>query len=292
MLRSFSRPLGVALVLALATGASAQTTLRYKFQEGDKTEYVSENKVKTTSNVGGINIMMNLDQTIYMTWTVEKVNKDGAAALKIKVDRMVMTVEAPPPIGAATIDSNEKKDPDNILAQQFSKLVRAMAGSEITATMAPTGEFSDVKMPKELDKGFKDLTGGLGVSGGIEQLVGGGLTLPKDAVEKGKTWTSKNEAKTAMGNLNVEMKYTYEGADGDLEKITVIPKMNMEGKGAGPTLKSDDKKSKGTVLFDNRAGRIAEMRTTQVMSGTVEMMGFAINMDLDVTTTLKAKGRK
>ena len=67
-----------------------------------------------------------------------------------------------------TIDSNDKKDSDNILAQQFSKVIRKMAGQEIFATMSPTGEFTDVKYPEGLEKEMKDLTAGLGVGGGVD----------------------------------------------------------------------------------------------------------------------------
>lgn len=285
--------LALAALLILAASAPAQVALRFKFQDGETLSYVSDNKMKIKTDVGGIKINMNMDQTIHMGWTIQKVNADGSARIAVKVTRMIMTVEAPPPLGMAVIDSDDKKDPENLLAQQFSKLVRTMVGQEITATMSPLGEFTDVKTPAELQKGFKEATGGIGLVGGIEQMMGGGLVLLKEEVNKGKSWSHKSDSKSDMLNLTMEMKYTYEGKDGEAEKISVIPKMTIEpGKGGGPNFKSVDGKNKGHILFDSRAGRITEMQTAQSLAGSVEMMGFAINMEMDIATTLRLKGRK
>ena len=35
--------------------------------------------------------------------------------------------------------------------------------------------------------------------------------MPKDAVEKGKSWTQKVSTKTAVGKISGETKFTYDG---------------------------------------------------------------------------------
>jgi len=286
-----------ASALLLVVGgvqAQAQTKLRYKFQEGEQLNYVADTKIKMKNDLGGINIVINVNQKTEMSWKFGKVNSDGSAVVTLKIDRMVMDIDAPPPIGGVTIDSKDEKDSDNILAQQFSKIIRKMAGKEIVATMSPTGDFTDVKYPKDLEKELKDLTQGLGIGGGggLEQFTGGGVILPKEAIEKGKTWDHKAEMKLPAGAANVDTKYTYEGPMGDFEKILVKPKMTIDGAKAGFTMKTNEEKSKGYVLFDNKLGRIAESQVTQAMQMTVEMMGLAINMDMDLTSTLKLKKSK
>ena len=74
--------------------APAQTTLRYKFQEGQVLQYVADTKIKMANDVGGIKIGINVNQKTEMTWTIGKVNSDGAARVGLKIDRMIMEVDA------------------------------------------------------------------------------------------------------------------------------------------------------------------------------------------------------
>lgn len=291
--RSFLCALTLVSVIVGAP-AFAQTKLSYKFQEGQQLNYVADTKIKMKNDLGGINIVINVNQMTEMTWKFGKVNSNGSAVVTLKIDRMVMDIDAPPPIGGVTIDSKDEKDSDNLLAKQFSRIIRKMAGQEIVATMSPTGDFTDVKYPKDLEKELKDLTSGLGIGGGggLEQFTGGGVILPKDAIEKGKSWNHKADMKMPAGTATVDTKYTYDGPMGDFEKILVKPKMSIDGAKAGFTMKTNEEKSKGYVLFDNKMGRIAESQVTQAMQMTVEMMGLAINMDMDLTSTLKLKKSK
>lgn len=286
---------GLAVAFVLATGgtSSAQTTLRYKFKEGDTLDYVSENKTKMSTDLGGVKIAFNIKQYTNMTWKVYKVKADGSAEMGLKIDRIVMDVDGPPPLGAFGIDSNDKKDPDNLLAQQFARLLRKMAGQEIKTTMTPLGELKDVVYPEDLDRTLRDLGQGLGLgggggAGGLEQFTGGGLVVTKDALKKGDSWVHKSGG----DGPKLEMKYTYEGTSGHLEKIAVKPKLLIEGAKAGLTIKSDDKKSMGVLLFDNQDGRLQDAQVTQVMSITVEMMGITIPMNVETTTHLKLKSGK
>ncbi|MFO0969079.1 MAG: hypothetical protein U0793_26290 [Gemmataceae bacterium] len=288
------RGLALTILFAAAVAAEGQTLLRYKFKEGQKLEYTSESKMKMTSDLGGIKIVINMSQNMEMSWKIDKVTSDGSAELVMRLDRMVMDIEAPPPIGAVRVDSNDKMDPENALAQPFIKVVRGLVGKDIKATMTPLGEFKDVKYPADLEKAMKDL-GGLGGAGGggVEQFAGGGVILPKDPVQKDKHWTHKTKTDIPkVGTAKVDTKYTYEGEDGDFQKILIQPKLLIEGEKIGLTLKVDEKKSKGVALFDNQDGRIHEIRTTQFMSANVEQAGLSIPMDMEITSVLKLKGKK
>jgi len=115
--------------------------------------------------------------------------------------------------------------------------------------------------------------------------------LPKEPVKKGDKWSHKSETNIPkIGTAKVEMKYTFDGEDETMQKIQVVPTFLIEGEKAGLTLKVDEKKSKGTVRFNNQDGKINDIRTLQVMSINVEMMGLSIPMTMEMDSHLKLKG--
>src|ERR1700722_12230150 len=110
------------------------------------------------------------------------------------------------------------------------------AGTDMTCTITPTGEMKDVKFSEGAVKKFKALPGG-GVLGAanlgpdsFKSLVGL-VAHSKEAVEKGKTWTQKGEAKTSIGKTTNEMKMTYEGQfvknGRKFDQIAIKPKIEV-----------------------------------------------------------------
>ena len=84
-----------ALWIVPAADASAQTTLRYKFKEGDTLKYTIVQKIKMTMNILGKTIEMSMDQTSEVVWSITSVDDNGNAKIAVKFGRNKMTVENP-----------------------------------------------------------------------------------------------------------------------------------------------------------------------------------------------------
>src|SRR5581483_1081125 len=78
-----------ALALALLAGpANAQTTLRYKFKDGEKLQYVMDQDMKMTMSIGGMDIEMKMKQGMDFNWDIGKVDDQGNAQVRVKVGRV------------------------------------------------------------------------------------------------------------------------------------------------------------------------------------------------------------
>src|SRR5258708_1807184 len=113
MLRPLGRVFWIGLLVAGAAlpsaSAQAQTTLRYKFKEGDKLNYVMEQKQEMAMSFMGNDINTKINQTMDMTWKIGAVDKDGSAKMTQTIDRIRMTMDSP---GAKIeYDTKDGKEP-------------------------------------------------------------------------------------------------------------------------------------------------------------------------------------
>jgi hypothetical protein len=96
--------LGLAAWSLTAAVASAQTTLRYKFKEGDSLKYVLEQKMTMNMNVMGNDIEIKMNQNSDMTWSIGSVDDKGNAKITIKFGRQKMSMDAP--MGKIDVDTD------------------------------------------------------------------------------------------------------------------------------------------------------------------------------------------
>jgi len=292
-----------ALVVAVAAGpAQAQTKLRYKLKEGDKLDYVMDQKMKMSMSVGGKDIDMKINQQMEMTWNVASVDSEGNAKVKMKIGRMKMSMDGP--MGNVDIDSKDDKQPDDPVGMILGQVVSAIAGMEMDFTLSPSGKMTDAKIPEAVLKKLKNLpgadAGGIGnmlSEDNLKNMVQGNLTFPEDAVEKGATWEQKQEVKLPFGKMSGKMKYTYQGEETKgnkaLEKIGYKTNFALEADPKAPfqiNLKGQD--GQGKILFDNKAGRLIENSLEQTMQMTIEVGGMAINQNITQETRVKLKDAK
>jgi len=279
-----------------AAAASAQTTLRYKFKEGETLKYALEQKMKMTMNVAGNNIDMNMNQTSDLSWNIQSVDGKGSAKIAIKFGRNKMSMDSP--MGKIEVDSDNVQEPDDPIGQALYKVIKGLSGLEISGTMSPTGELSDIKLPDKAVKELQNIPGGdafgdMFSPDGLKRMMSqSGLVMPKDAVEKGAKWKSKNETKLPFGKMVAEIDYTYDGPvekDGrSLEKIGVKPKATIEPSPNAPiSLKLKSHEGSGSAFFDNSAGRLLEVTNVQNLEMEIELMGMAISQKMVQTMTMK-----
>jgi hypothetical protein len=282
----------VALTL-LPDPAAAQTTLRYKFKEGETLKYAMDQKMKMTMNIMGKAIEMNMDQTADMTWKIESVDSEGNAKLAIKFGRTKMSMDTP--MGKVQVDSDDTNEPDDPLGKILHGVIKGMSGMAVTGKISTRGEITDIEMPEKVLKQLKNIPGAdqLGdmfSPDGLKRMMGqSGLVLPKEAVAKGDNWKNKVDMKLPFGKIVVQFDYTYDGPKEGLEKVALKPKMTLEPAPNSPfaiTLKNQE--GTGQALFDNATGRLRELTVNQTMEMELEVMGQTLTQRMvqNVTTKL------
>jgi len=289
-----TRLVGLALLFsATAVPAQAQTTLRYKFKPGDKLAYVVENKMSMKLDVAGKEMEMAVSQMMELAWNVESVGSDGKAMIQQKITRIQFAMDGLG--GKIQYDSADGKLPAGPLSDTAGPILKALSGLEVSLSMDPRGEIRDVKVPPAFLKTLKD-NGGGGVEDmfnedAMKKMLGqSSLAFPKEALAKGKTWNQKLSFKAPFGEMRMDNLYTYEGAvqkeDKKLEQISVRPTITLRTDDNVPAaMNLKDGGGKGVAYFDNDAGRLLEMNTTQNM--TMEAGGQTIRLVQNVSMKLK-----
>lgn len=285
--------LTVAALLVVAAPASAQTTLRYKFKQGEKLEYAIENKMSMRLDIGGgKDLEMGVHQTMDMAWNVLSVDSDGKAKINQKLTRMQFSMDTP--MGKVEYDSKTGKLPEGQVGEAIGPIFQALSGLEVTLTMDPRGEISEVKIPEKLLKMLKAPqlpgVGEMFTEDGLKRMMGQSvLPLPMEAVGKGKTWNQTLKFKAAFGEMKMDNTYTYEGpvqkGGKRLEQIAMKPNLSIQADPNVPGMKLKSGEGKGIAYFDAESGKVVEMSMTQNM--TLEAGGQSIRMSQNVVTKLK-----
>ena len=283
-----------------ATPASAQTTLRWKFQEGETLHYTVEEKNNTKTLTNGNKIKYSSDQVMEYSWKVKKVFADGSARVAQKRERVRMKVVAPftnfEYDSAKEPAKTDKKDEQSNPQEEEAKAnFRAMIGVEIDLTMNPLGEVTDVDLPESLLKKLRETARQSGAEGEFseekikESFKHNVIVLPKKPVAEGAAWTGAEELPAPDGKLRHERTYTFKGAvkkNGvtldliDLAtKITFVPDADASGK-----FKVRSAKLSGNFHFDNENGRLVESEQTNLVELEVEENNNKAEQTIQTTT--------
>jgi hypothetical protein len=308
----------VAAVLLAAGVAHGQTLLRYKFNRGDKVNFVMDQKVVMKMSVGGQDIAVTVNMRASMTQEVtsspgnnagggglsgigQKAGQPGTGSADVvqRITHMRCEMTAGPGVNT-TYDSDTNKNPNDQVGQQIAPLFNAIVGSEIKMKISPLGEISNTQLPQALTTAMQNFAaanpgGGGGMSPEqLKRMVEQCIRLPANAVNPGATWTQtlQNDMPPS-GKLEFAYTYRYDGKlerkDGrKLEKITatavgkVIPSPFAP---AQVTIKAQS--LKGTILFDNQMGQIFQTDVVQDMQIEVSAQGQTIPMTLQQTISLR-----
>jgi hypothetical protein len=296
------RAAGIALVASAictllgGTAAQAQTTLTWKFKGGEKLNYITDTDMKQTMSVMGTDIKTMMTQRMEMSWTVKAVQA-GQAELTQKIDQFRQKMEMPGGQGFE-FDSKEGKKPEGPIGQLVGPLFAAMVGAEFSFKMNPQGETSDTKVSEKLMEAIKGnptlaQMGGMFSEEGLKNMIQqSSVSFPKEAISKGKSWDKTVEVKLPFGVMKLETTYTYQGPEtlgnSPLEKIDTKSAVTIEpAANANIALKIKSADVNGTIYFDNKAGRIAELTQTQKMLMEISAAGQTFDSSQEQTTTLK-----
>lgn len=293
-----NRPAILAILTSLTVAGSnfcgADTTLRWKFKEGQSTNYVLEQNFNSKATVMGNTIDTAMKQTVQMDWQVKKAASSGAADLVQRFDRVQMEMKMPG--NDFAFDSKENKVPEGPVGQMMGPVLQAMGGAQFTLSMTPQGETSNVTLPANL----RDAVGAnpqLQTMGFSEEqlkrmIMQGSVTFPAQPVKVGQSWNKDLTMKMPFGTQKVATTYTYQGPTTKngkaFEKIGIKTTVSIEPQAGGPfeiKIKSQD--GKGELLFDNEAGRLDQSSITSNLTMEISAMGQTFDQVVTTNVVLK-----
>jgi hypothetical protein len=268
---------------------AAGLTLRWKFEKGrsfyqevttETNQSMQIGGVDVTTKVMGSDVKQTQSQTFVFSWTPKERDEVGNWILTQRIEAVKMNID----IGGQHIDYDSTKagDAQNPLGDFFKRLV----SSSFAVRLDKNGKVRQVEGVDELFKKssrtdpqmsalLKEIRGDDDISRSVESLL---TALPETPVRVGDTWTRKTELNMGpIGKYDTAYRYTYEGKEGDFDKIKVESTLKYhapaEGSGSLPfQIKKADIKSadgSGTILFDRAKGRIVCSESSLKLEGTL-----------------------
>jgi hypothetical protein len=270
---------------AFVSRVEAQTTLRFKFKEGDTVEYAIDHK-QTFQRTSGKQEKLEFSLNMVVSQQVVGSDQNSSGKVRLVVDRakivsiddlLVGSIEVDS-TGRTTVVPKESKWVTDGFASCFREIIRGMTGAEFAFVMDGRGEIRDVRVPDELNSrfqiGFGEIPRDFFSKEGLKKLVKGPLIFSVEPVREGQSWTQQNSINIWLPHNGGEMAFTYQGRHRgtQLESVTFEPTMSV---GILPRLILSTRilKQNGTgrILFDNDTGRLVELR--QTLEATIEADG-------------------
>jgi hypothetical protein len=282
-------------------------TLRWRFQTGKPYHEEQTTITRQTMNVMGMPITQEQKQTFHFRWTPLE-RKDGIWIIEQKIEGLKMDID----IGGNKIAFDSTRPP--AAATPLAEFFKTLVGSKFKLVVTPRmqvirledhDDFVNklVKANQQMEPLLKQILSDKALRQMADPtfaVINVGEKGP-EAVKKGDKWTRKSEFDMGpIGKYDTTYTYTYEGKDGQLDKIKVetaltytAPGENTPG-GLPFKIKKADLKSKdggGTIWFDNVKGRVdhSEMRMKLDGKLTIEIGGVATEVTLvqEQTTTVR-----
>lgn len=291
-----SRPAAVCFLLLATSGlgstALAQSTLRWKFQEGQTLQVRCVQETDTVMIVNNRRITVAIENQMEMQWEVKKVAEDGSADLEQTFKRLQMkmqTASAPP----IQYDS-EAKEQSSPAAEMVAEHIQPVLAQACSIRINSRGEIQEVKLPPELTKAltgdeaktWKSPFTKEGLEKTLRQVA---VVLPEAAISKGDSWDQRRDIDSPLGRVQLNSKYTYHDSvkqdDRALEELRLTSELKFLTPPPGG-LKLVDQQTTGKLLFDAAAGRLASSQTEQKM--TTERLYRDQKIRVESTSTVTA----
>lgn len=296
--RTLSRPV-VALAVALAasvTPSSAQTTLQYRWTQGDVLLY--RTVLKTTTSVSGGPggpVEQTLTQTQTVKLIVAAVGPDGSATLRQTIEAVSMEINGP--MGKMAYDSTRPPpaSDEDPRSATLAKTFGAMVGEAISVTIAPSGAVRGIagtaKIIDKLMKGLPMDPLAAGLAQNIKSMLSDEALrtsleqsfsrMPAQPVQVGDTWTSEQTLGVdVIGRITGTSTFTLKAIEGSgdaaVARVGVALAIRQEtapGTGASMTVRLGASQGEGELIFHVGKGRVERNSMRTRMPSTVTMRG-------------------
>jgi hypothetical protein len=292
------------LLLVPASGLRGEE-LRYKFEQGQKLHFNLTQQISLAFSGEGVpNETMTLEQVSEMLWTALEVKEDGAARIGQSIERIKMSVTAPPSV-EFQYDSASGEEPTGTTAAKVMPLLTALVGADFEMTMSPRGEVLEVKVPERVAEALQKSAGAaeLGemfTEAGFKKIVQqASPAFPEGDLEPGREWSHVFElpGSSPESKKSATTKYRYIGqeeVDGralDAIAVEMVMDLNMAGltdqAGAEVTITSQE--SEGRMYFDRESGRVHSTAMDVTMDMEIAALGRTINAHLEQSIKVNVK---
>jgi hypothetical protein len=287
----------LALIALAPSLARAQTTLQYKWTQGEALVY--RTSLNTESTMSGMPGVGQATLTQKMTQRIKilpaAVAPDGSATLQQTIE--AVKVEMQTMMGTLAYDSEHpeaaKGDEG---AQALARVFGGMVGATISIGMAPDGSIQRIdgvqraydaiaqNLPKDrsaaqMAQTLKSVLSDEAVRAALEQSF---PRLPAKPVSAGDSWTGTISLGSAStGRITGTQKMTLKsvGTPEDAAAATIDVALTLEQESAPPvgpsgmTMKLGDSKGQGSILFDVTRGRIVKSSMQTEMPATITAAG-------------------
>jgi hypothetical protein len=284
----------VAFGLGTSLAAHALEAPTWKFEPGLKNRYRMTQTMKMSMSLpGGGQSNPTVTSIIDMSWVVDKVDDEGAAVLKQKMDRIRMTVES---AGAQPMefDSQSVDEPEGFAAM-VAPMAAELTKTEFVVTMTRRGKIIDVQIPEAAVKAIAaapgaQLMGDMASEEGLKTMIMRSAFEMPETLEAGTEWTNTSELNNPIfGKQTIETTYRYIGPkESDGVRFEVFePKLVIEFAGGPATASITKQESSGEILFNRDAGRLELTGLQHNVTMAITSGGATVNQTLEQTIQMK-----
>lgn len=294
----------VALSLGVASVATAQVKLEYKYNEGRAAKFTANVKAKQVLSLNGMDIETTSEQVVSGTTKAGRRAADGTLPIVQTVDAMRIEIEA----GGMTLtfDSAEPDAKPALPQLAFiNDIIKALIGKEITIVLDAKNQVKSIEGIEKISEASKDLDPAAQealkapalVERSKRQFEKAHGNLPEILVREGESWERTEDDDIGSGQtLTFRRRYEYKGtvekAGRTLDKIAITTldvAYKMDPDSASP-LKAEKSEltvesSQGHVLFDREEGQMVERTEVDRIKGTIDFKAGdkALPAQLDLT---------
>ena len=298
----------MVMLLGLAVRAPAQeVTLKWEFQPNKPIYQELTTVTKQTMKVMGMDITQNNTQTFIFSWTPKE---QDATTKNWIITQKLIAVKMNTEIGGVQTSYDSTATGAQASSNALGEFFKALVGSEFKITLTP--ELKIIKIEGRDEFVSKLVRANPTMEAILKQILGDEAlkqmadpafaAIPNKPVKKGDTWERKLSLNMGpIGTYDTTNKYTYEGKDGNFEKIKVDTQLKYLAPGpqaagslpfkikAGTELTS--KSATGTVYFDNAKHRLDHSDMKLNLEGKLEIdvggTSTEVQLNMDQTTTVK-----
>ena len=275
-----------------ATTAESATTLRHRFTEGQRMDYVetmnSANRILTF----GQETSFEMETSFHVI--VDAVEEDGSASMAWTTDRLKMKIQGSG--GTVRFDSADGEEPDHPDWQQMRGIFFPLQYVEFTFHATTDGIVSDVKLSEaaaarlEKDPTLAFMFSDSSLRENPRKLF---HPLPAKPVNPADTWKHVVSSDSLPGaKVDVDVTNTYQGMENvDGQQLALLNQTSNFKTEFGPetfaTMTYDDDLTRGSEWFDPKLGWYVKTDDTMVMTTVTKQGDITLEIEQTVKTELR-----